>query len=230
MLMRWTSLTLLLFSSLLAPASEVLDRVVAVVNGHVILLSDWNDELRFECLMSGHKLTDVGSDEKKAALDRLVDQELLRQQIRATDAKPVAPEQVQKQLKSLKRDYLREHAGESWEMSISRYQLSEKFITAHVDAELQELQLIDTRFRSSIQVSAAEIEKYYHQQFVPRLPPSDPASLSDATPQIREILLQDKINQLLAAWLETLRGQAQIRILTQADSASDHKSAQAGAQ
>jgi peptidyl-prolyl cis-trans isomerase SurA len=212
MLIRWTILGVLLLASIVLRARDVLDRIVATVNGHVILQSDWDEELRFECFMSGHTLPDISVDQRKAALDRLIDQEVLREQMRVMDSKPAAAEQIEKQMYALKTDQLRQHTGGSWQTALSLYQLTDKIIENHVTAELEQFQLIDTRFRPSIQVSAAEIEKYYREQLVPKLPPSDPVSLADASPKIREILVQQKMNQLLNSWLEMLRSQAQIRI------------------
>ena len=224
MLIRWTILVVSLLASIVLRAGEVLDRMVATVNGHVILQSDWDEELRFECFMSGHTLPDVSTDEKEAALDRLIDQEVLREQMRLMDSKPAAAEQIEKQMYALKTDQLRQHAGGSWQTALSRYQLTDKIIENHVAAELEQFQLIDTRFRPSIQVSAAEIEKYYREQLVPKLPPSDPVSLADASPKIREILVQEKMNQMLNSWLETLRSQAQIRITSASSSTNGGRS------
>lgn len=220
MLIRWTILAVLLLVSVVLRAGEVLDRMVATVNGHVILQSDWDAELRFECFMSGHTLPDISVDQKKAALERLIDQQILREQMHVMDLKPAGSGQIEKQMDALKADQLRQHAGASWEGALSQYQLTEKVVENHVAAELEQFQLIDTRFRPSIQVSAAEIEKYYREQLVPKLPPSDPVSLADASPKIREILVQQKMNQLLNSWLEMLRSQAQIRI-TSANSSTD---------
>ncbi|HEX3741389.1 MAG TPA: hypothetical protein VHV29_16955, partial [Terriglobales bacterium] len=70
------------------------------------------------------------------------------------------------------------------------------------------------RFRASIQIPESEIAKYYREQLVPKLPAPNSLSVAAATPKIREILIQEKINQLLNSWLETLRSQAHIRILS----------------
>jgi peptidyl-prolyl cis-trans isomerase SurA len=212
MFSRPSFFALFLLVSVSLRAGEVLDRIVATVNGHVILQSDWDEELRFECFMSGHTLPDISVDQRKAALDRLIDQEVLREQMRVMDSKPAAAEQIEKQMYALKTDQLRQHTGGSWQTALSLYQLTDKIIENHVTAELEQFQLIDTRFRPSIQVSVAEIEKYYREQLVPKLPPSDQVSLADASPKIREILVQQKMNQLLNSWLEMLRSQAQIRI------------------
>lgn len=210
MLMRSTLFVLFLLGCV-ALRGEVLDRTVATVNGHVILLSDWDDELRYECLMSGRKLDRVTANEQKAALDRLIDQELLREQMRVADTKPVGNEQIQKQLDTLKGDVLRQNTGESWQQLLSNYRLSENFIKSHIAGELQQLQSIDTRFRPTIQISQAETEQYYKDQLVPQLPAGDPVSLTEATPRIREILVQRKMDEMLNSWLESLRAQAQIK-------------------
>jgi hypothetical protein len=229
MLNRPPFLALLLLVSVSLRAGEVLDRIVGTVNGHVILQSDWDDEWRYECFMSGRKLSDTTSAERKPALDRLIDQEILREQIHATDVKPAGSEQIKRQMELLKSDQLREHPGESWEDALRQYQLTEKVVESRVAAELEQFQLIDSRFRPSIQVSEMEIEKYYREQLVPKLPASDRVSLADATPKIREILIQDKMNQLLSSWLEVLRSQAQIRI-TSENPTADPKTSDGGAQ
>jgi hypothetical protein len=212
-------IALLLAVPLSLHAGELLDRIVATVNNHVILQSDWDDEVRFEAFMSGRKPEDVSAEQRRAALDRLIDQGLMREQMRMTQLKPAADE-IKKQIDDLKGEQLREHPGRSWKMTLSRYQLTNKIVEEHVAAELEQLQLVDLRFRASIQVSAADIEKYYREQIVPKLPASDPLALKQAAPKIKEILIQEKINQSLNLWLETLRSQAQIQVLA-ADKPSD---------
>lgn len=227
MFMRRTLIALLLSVSVNLYAGEVLDQIVATVNTHVILQSDWDDEVRFEAFMSGRKPEEETGEERKAALDRLIDQGLLREQMRVTDLKPAGADAIKKQIDDLKSEQVREHPGQSWVKTLSQYQLTDKVVEDHVAAEMEQLQLVDLRFRPSIQVSSADVEKYYREQIVPKLPVSDPLSLNDAEPKIKEILIQGKINLLLNAWLETLRSQAQIQILS-ANYASDPKSTPQG--
>jgi len=219
MFIRSKLIALLLAVPLSLHAGELLDRIVATVNNHVILQSDWDDEVRFEAFMSGRKPEDVSAEQRKAALDRLIDQDLMREQMRMVELKP-ATDEIKKQIDGLKGEQFREHPGQSWKMTLSRYQLTNKIVEEHVAAELEHLQLVDLRFRPSIQVSAADIEKYYREQIVSKLPASDPLALNDAAPKIKEILIQEKINQLLNSWLEALRSQAQIQVLS-GDQSSD---------
>jgi hypothetical protein len=227
MFIRCLLIALLLSVAVGLHAGELLDRIVANVNTYVILQSDWDDEVHFEAFVSGRRSADVTPDQKKAALDRLIYQKILREQMRMTDVKPAGADAIKKQIDALKSEQLREHPGQSWATTLSQYQLTDRIVEEHVAAELEQFQLIDSRFRPSIQISAADVEKYYREQIIPQLPASDPLSLNDAAPKIKEILIQEKINQLLNSWLQTLRSQAQIQVFP-ADHSSELQPSQQG--
>jgi hypothetical protein len=72
----------IIFALLLLPfgarAGELLDRIVVTVNGNALLQSDWDGELHYELFMSGRPISGVTLQDRQSALDRIVDQELLR--------------------------------------------------------------------------------------------------------------------------------------------------------
>jgi hypothetical protein len=205
-------ISILLVVTPLLRGGEVLDRIIATVNGHAILESDWNDELRYECFMSGRSIRDLSAEDRRAAFERLIDQELLRDQM-ASDFKPVATEKVNAQLNQLKQQYAHDHNGQVWTDALSSYGTSESELAAHIAIELNSLRLVDERLRPSIQIDAAEIQDYYNKQLLPKLPKDQHISLQEATPKIRELLVEQKMNELLNSWLQSLRSQAQIRIV-----------------
>src|SRR6478735_1507242 len=106
MFMPRTLIVLLLAVPLSLHGGELLDRIVATVNTHVILQSNWDDEVRFEGFMSGRKPEDVTVEQRKAALDRLIDQDLLREQMHTTDLKPAGVEEIKKQIDDLKNEQI----------------------------------------------------------------------------------------------------------------------------
>src|SRR5215471_17707360 len=169
MTIAWAITVLLLASPPLVGAGEVLDRLVATVNGHPLLESDWQDEIRYECFMSGRPLEEVTSQDRKAALDRLIDQELLREQMRSSDFKPVSADEIEKQVDSLKAEYARGHKS-SWSSALAGYGLSEAVARDRIAVELSQLRLVDTHLRPLVQIDAAEIETYYKEQIVPKFP------------------------------------------------------------
>jgi hypothetical protein len=192
---------------------ELLDRMVASVNGHVVLQSEWEDELRYESFMAGRQIESLSSANGKAALDRLIDQELIVEQMRASEIKPPAAEEISQNLEEIKADYIRDKNAEKWNTVLSEYELTENDIRNHIALELTQLRLIDARLRPSIQIDAPAVADYYRGQFLPELTRSGAkqVTLQQATPKIREILTQQQMNRMLASWLEGLRSQAQIQ-------------------
>ena len=193
-------------------AGEVLDGIAATVNGHVILQSDWQDEVQYESFLAGRTLQNVTPQDRQAALDRLVDQELLREQMNTTEFKPASTEDVAKQVETAKKDYAREHPAQSWSGALTACQLTEGDVSDHLALELSQLRMVDAHLRPSIEVDAAAVEAYYKEHMAPTFAGGAQISLKQATPGIRELLTQQKMNDLLSSWLETLRSQAQIKI------------------
>ena len=194
-------------------AGEILDRMIATVNGHAILQSDWEDELRYECFMSGRPLRDLTREDRRTVFERLIDQELLRAQMSASDFKPVGEDEIARKIDDLKQHYPEQHGGESWSNALSSYGIREADVAAHVAMEVNSLRLVDARLRPSIQIEASTIEDYYRKELLPKMPKGQQPSLAEASPKIRELLLQQKMNELLSSWLDSLRSQAQIQII-----------------
>jgi hypothetical protein len=212
MIRRSAILGLLFIALPLLYAGEVLDGIAVTVNGRAILQSDWQDEVRYECFVAGRPLASVTPQDRKDALDRLIDQELLREQMSAADLKSVSPEEVEKQFVVMKNDYARDHGANSWDAALAAYRLTEADIKNHIALELTQLRLVDSHLRPSIQVDAAAIDAYYKERMAPPAADGHQISLKEATPKIRELLTQEKMNQLLASWLESLHSQAQIKM------------------
>src|ERR1035437_4262127 len=66
-----------------ARAGQVIDRIVATVNGHIILQSDWDEALCYEALLNGRALNQFTDDDRRSVLDRLIDHELLGEQMKS---------------------------------------------------------------------------------------------------------------------------------------------------
>ena len=205
---RFLIAALLLAVPLIANSGEVLDRLAATVNGGAVLQSDVDEELRYECFAAKRPLSQIAAEDRKAALDRLIDQELLSQQMNSREFNPAKPEEIEKALRSFQTGY---GEGEGWAAALASYGISESTIRSHVETELNQLRLIDLRLRPSIQIDSDSITTYYQKELLPKLPSGKHSSLQDSAPAIRELLTQQKMNESLQAWLEALRAQAEIR-------------------
>ena len=185
----------------------MIDRIVATVNGHVILLSDWEDSLRYEAFSSGRPLDRMTADDRKSALDHLIDQELLREQLHDSDVLHPSSEEVAAAC-----------GGDSQAVSRSRNRAGLADTSRPLPAqrgksqepgggELDLMRLVDARLRPSVTVDSKSIESYYNQELLPQLRQSGGQNvpLADVTAKIKELLTQKKISQLLTAWLQDLR-------------------------
>ncbi len=202
---------LMLLSS--AGAGEVIDRIVATVNGHVILLSDWEDVLRYEAFSNAKPLERMSEEDRKAALDRLIDQELLGEQMRASDAQHASPEEVTQRVAEIRKQYAEAETELGWRSLLDRYRLTEESLKNRVAVELDVTRLVDARLRPSVTVDSKSIESYYNQELLPQLRQAgaQKVPLAEVTAKIKELLTQKKISQLLTAWLQNLRAGSEIR-------------------
>lgn len=192
--------------------AEIVDRVVATVNGRIILQSDWDAAVCYEAFAAGHLLDKVTPADRKGALDRLIDQELLREQMRASERHATA-EDVQKRVQEIRRQYSSSESDSVWLAALRSYGLTQKDLEARLATELDLLSLVDARLRPTIQIDNRSIESYYQQTLVPQLRDAGgkEVALAEVTPKIKELLTQQKMDQLLVAWLQNLRAESDIR-------------------
>ena len=209
------TLFLLLMSSPVH-AGDVVDRIVATVNGQAILQSDWEDALHYEAFIAGHSSEQLTPAERKSALDRLIDQELLRQQIRSADFQHASDQDIGARIQEMRRQYPGAESDSGWHAALTRYGLTERNLKNRVALQLDLLRLVDARLRPTVQIDSKSIESYYNQELLPQLRQSGAQQipLAQASPKIKELLTQRKIDQLLTAWLQTLRTGSEIRTQT----------------
>jgi hypothetical protein len=197
-------------------AGDVLDRIVATVNNHIILQSEWQDAVRYEAFVSGRALDQVSSADRKAALDHLIDQELLREQMRSSGFPHASGEEVQKTIQEIRKRYATAESEAGWQRELQRYGLTESELKKRVTLQVDLMGLVDSRLRPNVIIDAKSIESYYNQELLPQLRRSgaEQVPLAEVTPKIKELLTQQKMNQMLVAWLQDLRSGSRIRTET----------------
>jgi peptidyl-prolyl cis-trans isomerase SurA len=207
----WTLAFLAL--ALSTSSAEVIDRIVATVNGQIILQSDWEEALRYEAFSSGRLLDRLNAEDRKAALDHLIDQELLHEQLRAPDAPHASPEEVAQRVAEIRKQYPNGESETGWQALLQSYGLSEEDLKNRVASQIDLMSLVDSRLRPAVNIDNKSIESYYQQELLPQLHQSGGQSvpLAEVSGKIKELLTQKKITQMLTAWLQNLRAGSQIK-------------------
>jgi peptidyl-prolyl cis-trans isomerase SurA len=193
-----------------ALAGSVVDRVVANVNGHVVLQSDWEEEVSFEAFEDGKDPASFTEAERKAALDRLIDQELLREQVRPSQAAP--PDQVAERVAEVRKLQPSASTDAGWRAALQRYGMTQKELEARLSNQIQLMKLVEDRLRPSIQIDQQAVESYYHDQLLPQLKKAGAQAkpLTEVYGRIRSLLAEKKLSELLNGWLANLRSEGHI--------------------
>jgi peptidyl-prolyl cis-trans isomerase SurA len=201
-------------------SGEVIDRIAATVNGHIILQSDWDEALSYEALLSNRPISQFSEPDRRAVLDRLIDQELLREQMKSADFPHASDAEVEARVTEARKLYPEATAAESWQLLLDQYHLTEKDLLVHVRQQIDLMRLVDARLRPAVQIDSKSIEAYYRDQFVPKLKQSGASEVpyADVSAKIREVLTQQKVSELLISWLQTLRSEGEVRFSGASDS------------
>ena len=215
-------LFLSIFASV-AAAGEVIDRIVATVNGHIILQSDWDEALCYEALMNGRALNQFTEDNRRAVLDRLIDQELLGEQMKSASFQHASASEAASRIAEARKQYPEAASDEGWRAVLGKFELSEKDMLAHVQQQIDLMRLVDAHLRPAVQIDSKSIESYYREKFVPQLKESGAGDvpLADVSAKIRELLTQEKVNELMISWLQSLRSESKVSVPGATGSAGD---------
>lgn len=194
------------------PRSEVIDRIVATVNGRVILQSDWDEALCYEALVANRVLSEFTDEDRRAVLDRLIDQELLREQMKSADFLHATDAEVTARIADARKQYPQAVSDEGWHSILGRYHIKDHDLFSQVQRQIDVMRLVDARLRPAVQIDAKSIEAYYREQFVPKLKQSGASEvpLAEVSAKIRELLTQEKVSEMLVSWLQTLRSEGQV--------------------
>jgi SurA-like protein len=197
-----------------AVAGQVIDRIVATVNDHIILQSDWDEGLCYEALLSGRTLSLFTDDDRRAVLDRLIDQELLGEQMKSASFQHASEAEAVAQVAEARKLYPEAATSEGWQTVLAKYGLTEKGLVAHVQQQIDLIRLVDAHLRPAVQIDSKSIEAYYREKFVPQLKQSGAGDvpLADVSAKIRELLTEQKVNELMVSWLTSLRSESKVSV------------------
>ena len=197
-----------------ARAGQVIDRIVATVNGHIILQSDWDEGQRYEALLNGRALEQFTDDDRRAVLDRLIDQELLGEQMKSASFQHASESEAGARVAEARKQYPEAATDVGWKSLLSRYGLAEKDLVAHVQQQIDLMRLVDAHLRPAVQIDSKTIEAYYREKFVPQLKQSVVAEVpsADVAAKIRELLTEEKVNELMISWLQSLRSESKLNV------------------
>jgi hypothetical protein len=213
-----TKVVLPTLPSMPAARGDEVDRVVAIVNGELILDSDVDRERRFAALLPYGEAT--GPYNREAAIERLINRDLILQQVELQPGDVITQQAAAKDLAALRKSIPaceRDHCEteEGWNTFLATEGFTDESLTSLWRERMQVLAFIELRFRMGIRITPAEIQEYYKKTLLPEYAAQHATAppLSAISNRIQEVLLQQRVSKLLDDWLNSLRAQGNVVVL-----------------
>jgi parvulin-like peptidyl-prolyl isomerase len=188
-----------------AQTARVVDRIVARVEGDIILLSQVRELGAFQQLIEGR----AESDDRLLA--ELIEQWMV--QTEATESRFPQPAQseVDRELARLSAQF---SSPEAYAAKLRDLGLSAAQVRELLARQIYVVRYLDYKFRPSVQIESADIDNYYQRELLPELAKKNqPAPhLADVEGEIRELLTQRGISDLTAKWLEDTKARLKIEV------------------
>ena len=197
-----------------ARGAEEIDRLLLAVNGKVITEGDLFLARNLNAILSLGQTSPLPSRQRE--IDRLVDLELMRQELSNFPMAPEDQSKIQTRMQEIKNAC----AGIGGLPDLlSRLGLQETELLDYVRLQDSILRFVDFRFRPFAGVSDQEIQDYYNEKLVPPLrkagAPVPP--LTEVSGKIEEILKEEKVNALMSQWIRDVRSHSRIEYFDRAE-------------
>jgi peptidyl-prolyl cis-trans isomerase SurA len=197
----------------------LLDRIVAVVNGEVILESDVDEERRFEEIEPYHDARVIYSRDR--AIQRLIDRALILQQAALEPEEAVSDTELDAQLARVQSDIpeckqYHCETPEGWATLLRDHGFTVKEFRDRWKKRMELLKFIEVRFRNGVKISEDEIKTYYTKTMMPEYAKRNATApkLPVISKRIEEVLLEQEVGELLEDWLKSLRAQGSVKVMT----------------
>lgn len=188
--------------------TAVVDRVAVVVGNDVITQSEVDQEVRLEEFYSAQPL-DLSPQLRYAAANRLVDQQLIRQEIETAAYQQPDPSKADAMLHNFQQQHFRNEAD--FRSALQRYGLTEDQAKQYLLWQLTVIQFTDERFHAGTEGPGASPGEQSANRSAPGPVASEPNHAGD-----RIESADTGVDQQLDAWLKQARSSTRIEFKKEA--------------
>jgi len=198
--------TVILFFWLYPLDAQVVDCIVAEVNGKALTLTDIRILQEFAVSPDNEEGAPPGTLRQtlEEAINRRVVIDLVREDIEVT----------RKEADDLLVRWKGRYDAGQWQERLAAYGLQEEALKPYVDEMIRYIKTIDLRFGRGVYVNPQDVERHYQDVYVPseRAMGREPKPLVQAAAEIEALIKSEKAGQQAATWVRSLRAQAEVRI------------------
>jgi hypothetical protein len=177
-------------------AQEVIDRVLAVVDGEIITLSDVRGALALGLVPAPPS----DADAVRTTMSRLIDRELMIREVQRYLPQEPAPGEVDRRLGEVRAKF---PGTEAFDAAAMQMGFDPARLTEWIRNDLRIDQYLRERFASAGQLTDAEVDAYLQEHQAELMP--EGRSLADAQDLARRTLAAERRESVVAEWLASLR-------------------------
>ncbi len=188
----------------------IIDRIAIIVGNSIIKDSDIDRDIRATDFLNGKPLN-LRASERKAAADRLINQAIIRREIRIGDYPRATFQEADQQLEKLEKQRFKSQAA--FEAALNRYGLTLLDLRTEFRWQLTVLRFVDQRFKPAVLVTDQQVNDYFrqHEAALRREHPGE--SNENLHNVARDIMTGEQVNKLFFDWLDQQRKDAKIQYL-----------------
>ncbi|HWR50003.1 MAG TPA: hypothetical protein VN428_02780 [Bryobacteraceae bacterium] len=198
-----------LCAMLAAMSFEIIDRVAVTVEDRVITESELRKEIRVMAFLDGAQPDLSGANRRKAA-ERLVEQYLMRREMRFTRYPEPEPEEIAAQMEQVRARFKSEG---DYRAALDRAGITEADVREAITRALAVVHFIDLRFRPEVQALEPELMEYFQKECLPAWKKThsgpDP-TFDELRSECEEAMVSQRVDQRVEDWLKEVRGRSRI--------------------
>jgi peptidyl-prolyl cis-trans isomerase SurA len=185
--------------------SETVDRIVARVEGDILLLSEVRELAAYQQLVDGH------SQSQEELIGALIEQWVVYTEAQEARFPTPPAADMDAELARIQGSF---PSPQAYRDRLAAAGLTPQALRRIVERQLYLERYLDYKFRPAVQIDDEAITKYYQDELTPALQArgQTPPPLDEVSDRIREVLAQRSISERANSWFEETKSRLQIEI------------------
>jgi hypothetical protein len=188
------------------PRAEIIDRILAVVAGDPILLSDALAAQRFGLV----EVPPGTADPMRATIDLLIDRRLQLSEVNRYLPPEPTPEQMEARIEAVRSRF---PSPSAFDAALAEGGLTMELLTARVREALRIESYRNQRFAVALQPTDEELVQYYRSHEPDFTVQGQLRPFNDVREDVRQRLLAERTDAMIRGWTEGLRRRTEVSIL-----------------
>ena len=188
-----------------AQLAQIVDAIVVRIEDDIITLSELRELAAYQKLLDGRSQS---NDEIRS---ELIEQWVVNNEAVTTGFPLPAQAEVDRELTRVETSF---SSPAVYQQRLEVVGLTAAAVRRIITRQIYLARYLDYKFRSSIQVDDAALADYYRDHLVPELQAKGQQAppLTDVTEQIREVLIEQGVNERTAAWFDETKPRLKIEL------------------